>query len=133
MGVLLVADAGVPIPFPTDLLLIVLGERPASGVIRLWVAVLAVEVIAVVSTPVLFHVCRGPGYRLVTRSPALAGSTIFLQVHVVLGYLVGAGARELVARAAAPVLVVIASVAAVAAIDVWGPVPSPPARGQGDR
>jgi len=46
VGVLLVADAGVPIPFPTDLLLIVLGERAASGVIPLWVAVLAVEVIA---------------------------------------------------------------------------------------
>jgi len=26
-----------------------------------------VEVIAVVSTLVLFHECRGPGYRLVTR------------------------------------------------------------------
>jgi membrane protein DedA with SNARE-associated domain len=171
VGVLLVADAGVPIPFPTDLLLIVLGERAASGVIPLWAAVLAVEVIAVVSTLVLFHVGRGPGYRLVTRFgrfigltaermarvssaiegrgqvglatgratpglrtltvvaaggaglrarravPALAlGSTIFLQLHVVLGYLVGPGARDLVARAAAPVLVAIGTVAGLAVV-----------------
>jgi hypothetical protein len=49
--------------------------------------------------------------------PALAlGSTIFLQLHVVLGYLVGPGARDLVARAAAPVLVAIGTVAGLAVV-----------------
>jgi membrane protein DedA with SNARE-associated domain len=75
VGVLLVADAGVPIPFPTDLLLIVLGERAASGAIPVWLAVLAVELIAVVSTLVLFHLCRGPGYRLVARFGRFIGLT----------------------------------------------------------
>jgi membrane protein DedA with SNARE-associated domain len=173
VGVVLVADAGAPIPFPTDLLLIVLGERAASGAIPLWLAVLAVELIAVVSTLVLFHLCRGPGYRLVARFgrfigltaermarvravierrgqvglatgratpglrtltvvaaggaglrawravPALAiGSTIFLQHHLVLGYLVGPGARELLARAAAPVLVAV-GIVVVLAVGAW--------------
>jgi len=49
--------------------------------------------------------------------PALAiGSTIFLQLHVVLGYLVGPGAREVVARAAAPVLVAVGSIVVLAVV-----------------
>ena len=60
--VLLASDAGAPIPFPTDVLLVVLGERAGAGVVPLWLAVLAVELVAVVSTAVLFIVCRGPGY-----------------------------------------------------------------------
>ena len=171
VAVLLVSDAGVPIPFPTDLLLIVLGERAASGAVPLWLVVVAVEAIAVLSTLALFHVCRGPGYRLVARFgrfigltpermthvgraierrgqvglatgratpglrtltvvaagsaglrprravPALAiGSTIFLQLHVLLGYLIGPSARELLARAAAPVLVALVVVVALAVV-----------------
>jgi hypothetical protein len=35
-------------------------ERAVSGVIPLWVAVGAFELIALVSTLALFHLCRGP-------------------------------------------------------------------------
>ena len=164
--VLLASDAGAPIPFPTDVLLFVLGERAATGALPLWLAVAAVELIAIVSTATLFVVCRGPGHRLVTRFgsvigltpdrmtrargaverrgrlglavgratpglrtltviaagsaglrarraiPALAiGSTVFLQLHLFVGYVAGPAAREAVERLGRPVLAAVVALA----------------------
>jgi membrane protein DedA with SNARE-associated domain len=171
--VLLASDAGAPIPFPTDVLLIVLGERAGAGAVPLWLAVLAVEFVAVVSTAALFVVCRGPGYRLVSRFgrligltedrlarahavverrgrvglalgratpglrtitviaaggsglrlrrallPLALGSTVFLQLHLILGYVIGPEAREAIAALTRPFLIVVVALAGAAAT-VW--------------
>jgi membrane protein DedA with SNARE-associated domain len=171
--VLLASDAGAPIPFPTDVLLFVLGERAAAGAVPVWVAVGAVELVAVVSTAVLFVVCRGPGHRLVTQFgsvigltpermarargaverggrvglaigratpglrtltviaagsaglrprraiPALAiGSTVFLQLHLAVGYVAGPAARDLVSRLGRPILAGMLGLA-VAGVVAW--------------
>jgi membrane protein DedA with SNARE-associated domain len=173
VGVLLASDAGAPIPFPTDVLLVVLGERAGAGAAPLWLAVLAVEMIAVVSTATLFLVCRGPGYGLVSRFgrligltddrlaranavverrgrvglaigratpglrtitvvaaggsglrlrrallPLAIGSTVFLQLHLILGYIVGPEARDVIAALTRPFVVVVVLLAAAAAV-VW--------------
>jgi membrane protein DedA with SNARE-associated domain len=169
--VLLASDAGAPIPFPTDVLLVVLGERAGAGALPLWLAVLAVELVAVVSTAVLFIVCRGPGYGLVSRFggligltedrlaranavverrgrlglaigratpglrtitvvaaggsglrlrrallPLAIGSTVFLQLHLILGYVVGPEAREAIAALTRPFLIVVVVLAGAAAV-----------------
>jgi membrane protein DedA with SNARE-associated domain len=162
--ILLAMDAGVPIPIPTDLLLILLGVWAGSGLVPFWAAALGLELVAFGGTALLFFAARGPagvviahvgprvgltparidraasmvqrrgwgslalgratpGLRTVTvlaaafarlhpRSalPALfLGSSLFLQVHLVLGYFVGARALDLFNAARLPVLIVLAA------------------------
>jgi membrane protein DedA with SNARE-associated domain len=68
-------EAGIPIPLPFDLVLLFVGERAAAGAIRLWLAVIALEVVALVGTAALFLACRGPGNALITRLGPRVGLT----------------------------------------------------------
>jgi membrane-associated protein len=171
LALLVPMEAGLPIPIPTDLVILLVGERAAAGAVPLWVAVLGVELVALLGTALLFFACRGPGHALVTRlgprlgltperlgrattmverrgRPALAlgrgtpglrtitvvaaggsglsarralpalvvGSSVFLQLHVFLGYFLGEPARELVERATVPAIVVVVLIALGAAV-----------------
>jgi membrane protein DedA with SNARE-associated domain len=166
-------DAGAPIPIPTDLLVLVLGERAAAGAFPAWIAAAGLEVIAVVSTIALFLLARGPASVVVTRFgprvglsaervswatsafqkrgrpfltlgrttpglrtlsvfaaatsglaarhalPALVlGSTIFLQGHLLLGYLFGPVARTLLTKAQVPLLLFFALLL-LAGLGLW--------------
>jgi membrane protein DedA with SNARE-associated domain len=172
-GVLTLSEAGVPVPVPGDLLLLLVGERAAAGRFPLWAALLAVQVVAVAGTTLLFFLCRGPAARMLKRfgprvglteervsratdtldrrgSPALAigraapglrtvtvvaagtsrldptralpaliaGATLFLQGHVLLGYGFGASAREVVDRAKGPAIAAVVALLVVGLI-VW--------------
>jgi membrane protein DedA with SNARE-associated domain len=149
-GLLTLMEAGVPIPIPADLVMLAVGERAEAGEFPLWAAVVALELVALVGTSVLYYLCRRPvraviervgpriglteqriaravrlieargraaiaigrgtpGLRTVTvvatsssGIPArhalpflVLGSSFFLQLHLVLGYLLGPAAREL--------------------------------------
>jgi membrane protein DedA with SNARE-associated domain len=68
-------EAGVPIPVPADLVMLLVGERAAAGAMPLWSAVLAFEVVAVVGTCALFVVCRRLGQAVVGRLGRRVGLT----------------------------------------------------------
>lgn len=163
LGLLIPMEAGLPIPVPSDLVMLLVGERVAAGAFPLWGAVLALEGVAVVGSAVLFLLARGPGHALLVRlgprvgltedrlgraaalverrgRPALAigrgtpglrtvtvvaagtsgislrralpalalGASVFLQLHLVLGYLLGPPARHALRAAQGPALVVLA-------------------------
>ena len=182
LGLLLVMEAGVPVPVPSDLVMLLLGERVSAGALPLWLAAAALELVALAGTAALFLAARGPGRALLRRVgarrtaptpgrgsnreggrgregpraavhrvlgrvrddpdgrgvlPALvagrttpglrtvtvvaaagsgirvgralaalvAGSSLFLQAHLLLGYYLGPAARGLLERARLPVLV----------------------------
>lgn len=75
LGLLLLTEAGVPVPIPADLLMIVLGERVSAGAVPLGVALLALQAIAVLGTMFLYWAARGPGRALLTRVGPRIGLT----------------------------------------------------------
>ena len=52
LGLLLAMEAGIPIPVPSDLVMLLLGERVSAGALPLWLAALALELVAVAGTAV---------------------------------------------------------------------------------
>jgi membrane protein DedA with SNARE-associated domain len=171
LAFLIPMEAGLPIPLPTDLLILFVGERAGAGAIPLWLAVLALEAVALIGTGALFLACRGPGSALIHRlgprvgltrermtratavverrgRPALAigrgtpglrtatcvaagasglsvrralpalviGSSVFLQLHLFLGYFLGTAARDLIEQATGPAIVVIVGLVVAAAV-----------------
>src|SRR4051812_8825675 len=68
-------EAGLPIPIPADLVMLLVGERVAAGVFPLWLAVLAFEAVAVIGTTALFLASRGPGRAVVERLGPRVGLT----------------------------------------------------------
>ena len=174
LGVLLAAmEAGVPIPVPSDLVVLVLGERTAAGTFPLWAAILLMEVVAVVGTGALLLACRGPGRAVIGRlgpklgltserlgratallerkgrsalaigratpglrtvtvlatgssgvsvaralPPLVLGSSVFLQLHLALGYFLGPVARDAIDSAKGPALAVLAA-GALAGVALW--------------
>src|SRR5439155_11760652 len=60
LALLVPMEAGIPIPLPADLVMLLVGEQAAAGHIPLWLAVLAFEAIAVVGTTLLYLLARGP-------------------------------------------------------------------------
>ena len=68
-------EAGVPIPVPSDLVMLLLGERVSAGVPPLWLAALALELVAVAGTGALFLAARGPGRALLARLGPRLGLT----------------------------------------------------------
>jgi membrane protein DedA with SNARE-associated domain len=60
LGLLLAMEAGVPVPVPSDLVMLLLGERVSAGALPLWLAVVALEVVALAGTAALFMAARGP-------------------------------------------------------------------------
>src|SRR4051812_24712484 len=75
VGLLALSEAAVPIPIPTDLLVLALGERAHAGDVPLVVAIIAVEVAIVAGTAALYLICRRPGRALVTRLARRFGLT----------------------------------------------------------
>src|SRR5437763_2335652 len=173
LALLVPMEAGVPVPLPADLVMLVVGEQAAAGHLPLWLAVLAFEAIAVVGTTGLYLLARGPGHALVRRvgpkvgltedrlaritsvisrrgRPALAvgrgtpglrtvtvvaaggtalaprqslpalviGSSVFLQLHLILGYLLGPAARDAIDEAKGPAVIVIVALV-VGALVFW--------------
>lgn len=171
--VLIAMEAGVPIPLPSDVLILVLGERTSAGRFPLLLVVLALELVAAMGTAVLFFAVRGPGRALLTTvgpklgltearlsratgllerrgpsalfigratpglrtvtvvaagtsttAPAQAlpalviGSSVFVQLHLFLGYFLGPAARDALDKAKGPTVVVLLAVAAVGAV-LW--------------
>jgi hypothetical protein len=51
----------VPIPVPSDLVMLLLGERVSAGALPLWLAVVALELVSLAGTGALFLAARGPG------------------------------------------------------------------------
>jgi hypothetical protein len=45
-GLLLAMEAGVPVPVPADLVILVLGERASAGAVPLWLALVILELVA---------------------------------------------------------------------------------------
>jgi membrane protein DedA with SNARE-associated domain len=91
LGLLLAMEAGVPIPVPNDLVMLLLGERVSAGESQLRVRA---------------------GRALLAL---VLGSSLFLQAHLLLGYALGPAARELLDQARLPVLVIAAVILAVTA------------------
>jgi membrane-associated protein len=171
VALLVVMEAGVPIPIPDDLVMLVVGERVAAGAIPWWVGVLSLEIVGVLGTVLLFVAARGPGYALVRRLgprvgltperlaaatslidrrgvaalaigrgtpglrtitavaaggsgvrprralPALAiGATVFVQLHLLLGLLIGPVARDLFDQAQGPAIIAGLVLVAAAAV-----------------
>jgi membrane protein DedA with SNARE-associated domain len=166
-------EAGLPVPIPSDLVMLVVGERVAAGAFPLWSAVVAFEMVALAGTTLLFLACRGPGHAIIARvgprvgltderlarathlvarrgRPALAvgrgtpglrtvtvvaaggsgmsprralpalvvGSSVFLQLHLFLGFFLGSAARDALDQARGPALAVLALLV-VGGIGFW--------------
>jgi membrane protein DedA with SNARE-associated domain len=75
LGLLLAMEAGVPIPVPSDLVMLLLGERVSAGALPLWLAAAALEVVAVAGTAALFLAARGPGRAVLARVGPRLGLT----------------------------------------------------------
>jgi membrane protein DedA with SNARE-associated domain len=160
---LTIMEAGVPLPVPGDVLVLLIGERAAAHAIPLWLAVLGLELVVLVGTTGLYLAARGPLRHLIDRAgprvgltterlgratsalehrgqaaiavgratPSLRtltviasaasrlstrralawlvlGGTIFMQLHLVLGFLIGPVAEQAFRKAALPSLLVVA-------------------------
>jgi membrane protein DedA with SNARE-associated domain len=66
-GLLLAMEAGVPVPVPGDVVMLLVGERVSAGALPLWLAVAALELVAVAGTATLFLLARGPARTLPVR------------------------------------------------------------------
>jgi membrane protein DedA with SNARE-associated domain len=75
LGLLLAMEAGVPVPLPSDLVMLLLGERVSAGAVPLWLAMAALEVVALAGTAALFLAARGPGRALLARVGSRLGLT----------------------------------------------------------
>jgi membrane protein DedA with SNARE-associated domain len=170
-GGLVLIEAGVPLPVPGDVLMLLVGERAAAHALPLWLAVVGLEVVVIIGASVLFFAARGPARALVTRfgprvgltpqrldrassviegggkaaiavgraTPSLRtltvlaaavssvparqalpllilGGSVFIQAHLVLGYVLGPVATDALRRATIPALVVLAGLVAVAVV-----------------
>jgi hypothetical protein len=67
-------EAGVPIPVPSDVLLLVLGERVSAGRFPLLLVVVALELVVAVGTAALFFLAGGPDRRCSPRWAPESGS-----------------------------------------------------------
>ena len=72
---MLLMDAGVPLPIPTDLLLLFIGERAAAGAFPVWAAALGLEAVAILGTSALYLAAGGPASLLITRLGPRLGLT----------------------------------------------------------
>ena len=72
-GGILLVEAGVPLPVPADLLVIVAGERAAAGAVPLWLCAALLEVAALLGTVALFAAARGPARAMVERGARRVG------------------------------------------------------------
>lgn len=74
-GLLLAMEAGAPVPIPGDVVMLLVGERVSAGALPLWLAVVALELVAVAGTATLFLLARGPARTLLARVGPRVGLT----------------------------------------------------------
>jgi membrane protein DedA with SNARE-associated domain len=72
---MLAMDAGIPLPIPTDLLLLLVGERAAAGAFPVWAAALGLELVAIGGSTILFLAASGPASFLIARLGPRVGLT----------------------------------------------------------
>lgn len=75
IALLLAMEAGVPIPVPADLVMVVLGERVSNGALPFWLVVVLLQGVAIVGTTVTFLLIRGPGGAMLERLGPKIGIT----------------------------------------------------------
>jgi membrane protein DedA with SNARE-associated domain len=75
LALLVPMEAGVPIPVPDDLVMLVVGERVAAGALAWWAGILALEAVALAGTALLFLAARAAGAPVVRRVGRLLGVT----------------------------------------------------------
>ncbi len=73
--ILLADEAGVPTPFPANLIIVALGVRAGTGALPFWQVVLALEAATVVGATVLYTLAGLAGRRLVYRYGKYVGLT----------------------------------------------------------
>jgi membrane protein DedA with SNARE-associated domain len=64
---LLGTESGAPVPLPADLLMLAIGAAVSGGQLPLWVAVLGLELVAVIGTATLLLAARGPARATIAR------------------------------------------------------------------
>jgi membrane protein DedA with SNARE-associated domain len=74
-GGLVMIEAGIPLPIPGDVLMLLVGERAAASAVPLWMAVLGLELDVLIGTAVLFFAARGPARGLIRRLGPHVGLT----------------------------------------------------------
>jgi membrane-associated protein len=67
VAIILATEAGIPVPFPADVILLGLGERAGAHAVPLWVVMGSLELVVIVGTCVLFIIARRLGHRLIER------------------------------------------------------------------
>ena len=75
LALLTLQEFGLPIPIPSDLVMLLVGERASAGTPPLLLAVVGLEAAVVVGTAGLFAAVRGPAARLVPRFGPRVGLT----------------------------------------------------------
>jgi membrane protein DedA with SNARE-associated domain len=65
--VLLIEEAGVPVPVPGDVLMLILGVRARQGTVQLWEAIAVVELGTIIGSTFLYFAARLAGRGLVYR------------------------------------------------------------------
>jgi membrane-associated protein len=118
VAIILATEAGVPVPFPADVVLLGLGERAGAHAVPLWVVMVALEAVVIAGTLVLFLLARRLGHRLVQRLTA-RHPAIGTQIERARGSLDRRGRVGLVAGRATPglrtVTVLVAALSAIPA------------------
>jgi membrane protein DedA with SNARE-associated domain len=66
-AVLLIEEAGVPVPIPGDFLMLLLGVQARQGLVNFWVAVAAMELATVMGAAFLYYLARVAGRTAVYR------------------------------------------------------------------
>jgi membrane protein DedA with SNARE-associated domain len=118
VAIILATEAGVPVPFPADVVLLGLGERAGAHAVPLWVVMISLELVVIIGTCVLFFMARRLGHRLVQRLTARHPS-IGAQIERARQTLDRRGSVGLVAGRATPglrtVTVLVAALSAIPA------------------
>jgi membrane protein DedA with SNARE-associated domain len=172
-GALTVIEAGIPLPIPGDVLMLLVGERAAANALPVWLAAIGLELVVIAGTSLLFFAARGPLRGAIARlgprvgltrerleratsalehrgqaaiavgraTPSLRtltviasatsrlralralawlvlGGSVFIQLHLVLGYYLGPVAENALKKAELPALIVL-GVLVVFGIAYW--------------
>jgi membrane-associated protein len=65
--ILLIEEAGVPVPVPGDFLMLLLGIQARNGIVPLWQVIAAMELATVLGSTALYYLARFGGRELVYR------------------------------------------------------------------
>lgn len=121
--VMLLKEIGIPVPVPSDLLMVGAGVQIASGSYGAIELTAALAIAVLVGGSIQFLLARSAGRAVVYRLAfvpfavaTVAGSLVFYGWHVALGYVVGPAAGALVERYAALAIGALVALAAVGAL-----------------